>query len=82
MKKLRSRELLLTTKAAEKWGAESFDSNVNALMLIVSRIDTPEQTDLASEVMDVYRKKQTPTKSSRRKQEENSRPFEFLVYRN
>jgi hypothetical protein len=82
MKKQKSRELLLTTKAAQKW-QESFDHKVDEIMLIVGKIDTVEQINKATEVMDVYSKKQKPVKYLKRKSTfTESRPFEFLVYNN
>lgn len=84
MKKQRSRELLLTTKAAQKWDAAlAFDENVDALLQIVKKMDDVKQTERATEVMDVYGKKHTPVKYLKRKTvDADNRPFEFLVYCN
>lgn len=78
MKKQRSRELLLNTKAAQKW-EQLFDVRVDELMELVNKIDTISQVKRATEVIDVYNKKK---KAAKRPRSTESRPFEFLVYHN
>lgn len=82
MKKIISRELLLTTKAAQKWD-KNFEENVDVLMKIVSTIDTPCQRARSTEILDFYNKKSCRLKGSKSilKQIE-TRPFEFLVSSN
>lgn len=75
-----SRELLVTTKVAQNWKSD-FEQKVEELILAVSKIDTFEQVQQASETLDVYRTKNT-SKKRRRKAEQSGRPFEFLVFRN
>ena len=77
-----TRELLVTTKVAEKW-QDDFEQRVEELITVISKIDTDESVVLASETMDVYRAKNKNAKKSRkRKADMESRPFEFLVFRN
>jgi hypothetical protein len=78
-----SRELLVTAKVAQGWQG-SFEQNVDQLITIVSQIDNEQQVRDAGELIDVYHKKShKPRKTKRRKQDENNiRPFEFLVFRN
>lgn len=80
MKKMISRELLLTTKAAQKW-EKDFEENVEALMKIVSKIDTPMQRQHSVELLDFYNKKLSRIKSAKKKEKETeaSKPFEFLI---
>jgi len=79
MKKIISRELLLTTKAAQKW-EKNFDENVETLLKLVSKIDTPQQRVRVTEIMDVYNKKHHPLKYEKRtSQKKDQRPFEFIV---
>lgn len=75
-----TRELLVTTKVAQNW-QNNFEQKVEELILVVSKIDTNEQVQQASEMMDVYRAKNT-SKKRKRKTEQSDRPFEFLVFRN
>lgn len=80
--KQKTRELLVTTKAAQHWHGD-FEQKVEELMDMVSRVDNDLQIQHASEMLDVYRNSQKPTKPSRkRKMVQNDRPFEFLVFRN
>lgn len=78
MKKQRSRELLLNTKAAQKW-EQSFDVKVDELMELVNKIDTSHQVKRATEIIDVYSRKK---RASKRNRNAEGRPFEFLVYHN
>lgn len=77
-----SRELLVTTKAAQNWQEQDFEQRVEELMAVVNKVDTDEQVEQASELMDVYRTKSKPKKSKRKKADSTDRPFEFLVFRN
>lgn len=78
-----TRELLVTTKVAQSW-RDDFDSNVDGLMAIVSKVDTPQQVDRATERMDVYRNsvEQQPSSSPDKKHSSSERPFDFTVFRN
>ncbi|HLO70464.1 MAG TPA: hypothetical protein VK167_06325 [Flavipsychrobacter sp.] len=76
-----SRELLVTTKAARHW-QDDFDQRVEELMAVVNKVDTDEQVEHASELMDVYRSKSKAKKQKRKKADPTDRPFEFLVFRN
>ncbi|HTN46775.1 MAG TPA: hypothetical protein VL098_10550 [Flavipsychrobacter sp.] len=82
MKKQKSRELLLITKAAQKWDTD-FDENVDKLMSLVSKVDNELYNELSCELLDVYSKKQKPVgRRIKRMDSRDNRPFEFLVYRN
>jgi hypothetical protein len=76
-----TRELLVTTKVAQNW-QNDFEQKVEELIHVVSAIDTSEQVQQASEMMDVYRAKNTSKKRKRRSEPTSGRPFEFLVFRN
>ncbi len=77
-----TRELLVTTKVAQSW-RDDFDSNVDDLMSIVSKVDNQEQVDKATERMDVYHNTvEQPSSSPRKKHSDGERPFEFTVFRN
>ncbi len=76
-----TRELLVTTKVAQQW-QDDFEQKVDELIGVVSKIDTNEQVQHASEVLDVYRKKSTSKKGRKKKAYQSDRPFEFLVFRN
>lgn len=76
-----SRELLVTTKVARHWQGD-FDQRVEELMAVVNKVDTDEQVEHASELMDVYRSKSKAKKQKRKKADPADRPFEFLVFRN
>lgn len=78
-----TRELLVTTKVAESW-QQNFDSNVDRLMFIVSKIDTVEHVDEATELLDVYHSKSQdlPIADAEKKQVNTGRPFEFTVFKN
>jgi hypothetical protein len=76
------RELLVTGKVAQNWEGQ-FDQKVEELMVLVNKMDTEKRVLDASEVLDVYHKmKQKPVKSRKKKQPDNDKPFEFLVFRN
>ena len=76
-----SRELLVTTKAARHW-QDDFDQRVEELMAVVNKVDTEEQVEHASELMNVYHTKSKAKKQKRKKADSADRPFEFLVFRN
>lgn len=78
-----TRELLVTTKAAESW-KQNFDRNVDRLMFIVSKIDTEEHVDDATELLDVYHSKSEdlPVADAEKKDVSTGRPFEFTVFKN
>jgi hypothetical protein len=81
--KQQTRELLVTTKVAQHW-QEDFDQKVDELMAIVSKVDNDQQVMEAGELLDVYHKtRQKLLKNNKRKkQPDNDKPFEFLVFRN
>lgn len=83
--KQQTRELLVTTKVAQHW-QDDFDQKIDELMSIVSKVDNEEQVQEAGELLDVYHKtKQKLKKNSKRKKQADStdsKPFEFLVFRN
>ena len=79
-----SRELLLTTKAAEKW-QEQFDAQVDAIIETINRVDTMDVVARTSEIMDVYHHTAIHTKRHARRGKRilfGERPFEFLTFRN
>lgn len=79
--KQRTRELLLTTKAAKRW-QDDFDRNVDELMLIVGMVDSEQNVYRVSETMDIYGHKQPSSKPRKRRLPTREKPFEFLVFRN
>jgi hypothetical protein len=80
--KQQARELLVTTKVAQHW-QEDFDQRVEELMLIVSKVDTQKQVNVASEMLNVYHNtSDNPQLSEGKKKQVTDRPFEFLVFRN
>jgi hypothetical protein len=80
--KQKTRELLVTTKAAQHWHSD-FEQKVEELMDMVNRVDNDRQIQHASETLDVYHNSQKPTKAAKkRKLVHSDRPFEFLVFRN
>lgn len=76
-----TRELLVTAKAAQSW-EDSFDSNVDGLMSIVSRVDNEEHVKKVTELMDVYGNKAEEETPASKKSVPTGRPFEFTLYRN
>jgi len=77
-----TRELLVTTKVANNW-QDNFEEQVEHLISIISQIDNEDNVVSASETLDVYRTaNKKPRKARRKKAEPDSRPFEFLVFRN
>jgi hypothetical protein len=77
-----SRELLVTTKAARHW-EDNFEQQVEELISVINKVDTDEHVILASETLDVYRTTSKRAKKARKKKTDmESRPFEFLVFRN
>lgn len=76
-----TRELLVTTKMAESW-SHDFESNVDALMSIMNRVDDNEHIHKVTEVMDVYHNEESPLTTSAKKHINSGRPFEFTVFRN
>lgn len=77
-----SRELLVTTKVAQHW-QNDFEQKVEELIAVVSKIDTEDQVQHASETMDVYHATPVKAKKGRKKKSlPAERPFEFLVFRN
>jgi len=78
-----TRELLVTTKVAESWQPD-FDSNVEDLMALVSKVDNSAHVENATELLDVYHSKVEDLSVSmhRKKQVNDWRPFEFTVFRN
>ena len=79
-----TRELLLTTKTAEKW-QEQFDAQVDSIIETINRIDTVEQVERATEIMDVYHHTAIHTKRHAKRGKRilfGERPFEFLTFRN
>lgn len=77
-----TRELLVTTKVAESW-QQNFDSNVEGLMSIVSKVDNHDHVDKVTELLDVYHNsKDTSLSPDPHKKINSGRPFEFTVFRN
>lgn len=74
-----ARELLVTTKVAESW-QHDFDSNVDGLMNLVSKVDNEAHVDTVTELLDVYHSKQQ--QDTPQKKHQSGRPFEFTVFRN
>lgn len=74
-----ARELLVTTKVAESW-QHDFDSNVDGLMNLVSKVDNEAHVDTVTELLDVYHSKQQ--QDTPQKKHPSGRPFEFTVFRN
>lgn len=80
--KQRTRELLVTTKAAQQW-QEEFERRVDELMLLVESIDNMDNVQKASEMLDVYHSIPKPAKAGKKGKVTNrDKPFEFLVFRN
>ena len=83
--KRQSRELLVTTKAAQHW-REDFDQQIDELMTIVTRLDTEASVLRVTEVLDVYHhhsSEDKPRQKGRaRRKTRYERPFEMLVFRN
>ncbi len=80
--KQQARELLVTTKAAQRW-QEDFEQKVDELIFIVNSVDNDDQVERASETLDVYHRAPQKAKKGRKKKLLcNERPFEFLVFRN
>ena len=77
------RELLVTTKVAEQW-KDDFEQRVDELMTIVGKVDNDKKVSDAGELLDVYHKTKLKLKKpgKKAKQQEEERPFEFLVFRN
>ena len=79
-----SRELLLTTKAAEKW-QEQFDAQVDSIIETINRVDTMEEVTRTTEVIDVYHHTAIHTRRHVKRGKRilfGERPFEFLTFRN
>lgn len=75
-----ARELLVTTKVAESW-QQNFDSNVDGLMNLVSKVDNEKHVENVTELLDVYHSK-TEDLTATAKKHNSGRPFEFTVFRN
>lgn len=80
-----TRELLLTTKVATDWQAD-FDAQIDGLISTINRVDNQKEIDRSTELMDVYEHKKSKSCNSRNRRSglltANSRPFEFLTFRN
>ncbi|MBS1590067.1 MAG: hypothetical protein JST52_10690 [Bacteroidetes bacterium] len=81
MRQPKTRELLVTTKAAKSWDS-NFEERVDELITMISYIDDERKLHEATEMLDVYRHNNPKTKARRKKSIQNHRPFEFLVFRN
>lgn len=79
--KQHTRELLVTTKAAEHWQGD-FEQRVDELMLIISKVDNEQQVQQAAEMLDVYHNNRKKTKRKKKLVASHDRPFEFIVFRN
>lgn len=75
-----ARELLVTTKVAESW-QHDFDSNVDGLMNLVSKVDNDKHVENVTELLDVYHSKKA-NETEPQKKHNSGRPFEFTVFRN
>ena len=79
-----TRELLVTTKVAESW-QQNFDSNVDGLMSLVSKVDNEAHVESVTELLDVYHNNFEDHAAQQRPQKKHinsGRPFEFTVFRN
>lgn len=78
-----TRELLVTTKVAESW-QQNFDSNVDGLMSLVSKVDNEAHVESVTELLDVYHNKveDHAEQQPQKKHVSSGRPFEFTVFRN
>lgn len=81
MKQQKTRELLVTTKVAQKW-QDDFERKVEELMDIVTKVDTDDNTQHSSEILDVYANSTKPSRPKRKKYNQATRPFTFQVFRN
>jgi hypothetical protein len=81
MKQQKTRELLVTTKVAQHWN-DDFEQRVDELISLVSKVDTDDSMQLATETLDVYHNNTQKPKGRRKKMAQQDRPFEFLVFRN
>ncbi|MBS1783717.1 MAG: hypothetical protein JSS78_11680 [Bacteroidetes bacterium] len=81
MRQPKTRELLVTTKAAKSWD-RNFEERVDELITIISNLDDEGKLHEATEMLDVYQHNNPKTKTRRKKSIQNHRPFEFLVFRN
>lgn len=80
--KQKTRELLVTTKVAQSW-QDSFDSNVDELMSIVSKVDNAKHVEKVTELIDVYHhavEKQSGEET--KKTQPTGKPFEFIIFNN
>lgn len=76
------RELLVTTKVAESW-EQNFDSNVDGLMSLVSKVDNETHVENCTELLDVYHSKvEDKSDTQTNKKPHSAKPFEFTVFRN
>ncbi len=78
-----TRELLVTTKVAESW-QQNFDSHVDGLMSLVSKVDNEAHVESVTELLDVYHNKveDHAEQQPQKKHVNSGRPFEFTVFRN
>lgn len=81
MKQQKTRELLLTTKVAQKW-RNDFEQRVEELMDMVTKVDNEKNVQHNSEVLDVYNSNHQPSRPKKKRYPASNRPFEFLVFRN
>lgn len=80
--KQKTRELLVTTKVAQSW-QDSFDSNVDELMSIVSRVDNEKHVKKVTELIDVYHHAvEKQTMDEHKKHTPTGKPFEFIIFNN
>ncbi len=80
MKQQKTRELLVTTKVAQNW-QDDFEQRVDELINLVSKVDTENQVQQATETLDVYHDTTRPN-TRKKKNNHHDRPFEFLAFRN
>lgn len=79
-----SRELLLTTKAARQWQDE-LDQKVSQIIEVINGVDTPQEVERVSEVLDIYHHTLIHTTIPTRRRNRvlhGERPFEFMAFRN
>lgn len=80
-----TRELLLTNKAATEWQA-NFEAQIDGLIGTINLVDNQKEIDRSTELMDVYDHKKIQTGPARNRRlgllTAQSRPFEFLTFRN
>jgi len=79
-----TRELLLTTKAAQQWKS-NFDLQVDAIIQVINHVDNTNEIVRTTEVLDVYHHSAIHASTAHKRRSRvitGKRPFEFLTFRN